>query len=54
MSRHWQVEASREDRYYEIWSDLVKNGMPTHEDNIQFFLYLAEHLLEQEEEERGR
>tara|TARA_R100001591_G_scaffold4582_1_gene10452 strand:- start:54 stop:200 length:147 start_codon:yes stop_codon:yes gene_type:complete len=48
MSRHWQVEASREDRYYEIWTDLVQNGMPTHEADIQ-----AEILLEQEEEERG-
>jgi len=49
MSRNWEVEASREDRYYEIWSDLVINGMPTHEADIQ-----AEHLLEQEEEERGQ
>ena len=48
MSRHWQVEASREDRYYEIWTDLVQNGMPTHEADVQ-----AEMLLEQEEEERS-
>tara|TARA_R100001082_G_C4318290_1_gene139945 strand:- start:564 stop:710 length:147 start_codon:yes stop_codon:yes gene_type:complete len=48
MSKHSQVEASREDRYYEIWSDLVINGMPTHEADIK-----AEHLLEQEEEERN-
>tara|TARA_Y100000592_G_scaffold10277_1_gene14532 strand:+ start:140 stop:286 length:147 start_codon:yes stop_codon:yes gene_type:complete len=48
MSRHWVVEASREDRYHEIWIDLVQNGMPTHEADIQ-----AEILLEQEEEERG-
>ena len=48
MSRHWVVEASREDRYYEIWADLVRGGMPTHEADIQ-----AEILLEQEEEERG-
>tara|TARA_R100000773_G_scaffold8398_2_gene8124 strand:- start:101 stop:247 length:147 start_codon:yes stop_codon:yes gene_type:complete len=47
MSRPSQVEASREDRYYEIWTDLVQNGMPVYEADVQ-----AEILLLQEEEER--
>ena len=47
MSRHWQVEASREDRYNEIWTELVQNGMPVYEADVQ-----AEILLLQEEEER--
>jgi hypothetical protein len=47
MSRPSQVEASREDRYYEIWTDLVQNGMSVYEADVQ-----AEMLLEQEEEER--
>jgi hypothetical protein len=47
MSRPSQVEASREDRYNEIWTELVQNGMPVYEADVQ-----AEILLLQEEEER--
>ena len=43
MSKDWREEISREDRYYEIWKDLVRSGMPRFAANVE-----AEILLERE------
>ena len=48
MSKDWREEISREDRYYEIWKDLVRSGMPRFAANVE-----AEILLIKEENERG-
>ena len=48
MSRDWREELSREDRYNEIWTELVQNGMPVYEADVE-----AEILLIKEENEKG-
>ena len=48
MSRDWREELSREDRYNEIWTKLVQDGMPVYEADVE-----AEILLIKEENEKG-
>ncbi len=48
MSRDWQEEISREERYNEIRTKLIQNGMPVYAADVE-----AEILLIKEENEKG-
>ncbi len=48
MSRDWQEEISREERYNQIRTKLIQNGMPVYAADVE-----AEILLIKEENEKG-
>ena len=48
MSRDWREEISREERYNEIRTKLIQNGMPVYAADVE-----AEILLIKEENEKG-